>query len=129
VNPPALVLFAIVFAWTPPHFWALSLRYADDYAAARVPMLPVVRGTRETGRQILRYSVLVVAVSLVLLPVARLSALYLGAALALGGVLVVHAVRVVRRSDVRTAMALFHYSITYLALLFAAAAADRLVLG
>jgi protoheme IX farnesyltransferase len=129
VDPPALVLFAIVFAWTPPHFWALSLRYADDYAAARVPMLPVVRGTRETGRQILRYSVLVVAVSLVLLPVARLSALYLGAALALGGVLVVHAVRVVRRSDVRTAMALFHYSITYLALLFAAAAADRLVLG
>jgi protoheme IX farnesyltransferase len=129
VDPPALVLFAIVFAWTPPHFWALSLRYTRDYEAARVPMLPVVRGQRETTRQILFYSVLVVAVSLVLFPVARLGILYLAAAAGLGGLLVGHAVRVLRTAGTRAAMALFHYSITYLALLFGAAAADRILIG
>ncbi|HZA00310.1 MAG TPA: heme o synthase, partial [Acidimicrobiales bacterium] len=129
VDPPALVLFAIVFAWTPPHFWALSLRYTRDYEAARVPMLPVVRGQRETTRQILLYSVLVVAVSLVLFPVARLGILYLAAAAGLGGLLVGHAVRVLRTAGTRAAMALFHYSITYLALLFGAAAADRILIG
>lgn len=129
LEAPAWVMFAIVFVWTPPHFWALSLRHAGDYAQAHVPMLPVVRGPRETGRQILLYSVLLVATSLLLFPAARLGLLYLGAAALLGGAFVWHAVRVVRVGGARVAMSLFHYSITYLAVLFAAAAADRLVFG
>jgi heme o synthase len=127
VGLPAWVLFAIVFYWTPPHFWALALKYAGDYRAAGVPMLPAVRGTRETAVSILLYSVMVVAVSLLLYPVARLGALYLSAAVVLGVVLVAYAIRVVRDGAGRTAMALFRYSITYLGLLFAAAAADRVL--
>ena len=84
----ALYLFAIVFYWTPPHFWALSLLMKDDYARAGVPMLPVVRGERETRRQILLYTILLVAVSVLPSP-APLDGLYLGAALALGAVFVV----------------------------------------
>lgn len=129
VGPPAVVLFAIVFYWTPPHFWALAMRYAGDYRAAGVPMLPAVRGPRETAVSILLYSVMVVAVSLLLYPVARLGTLYLSAAVVLGVVLVAYAVRVVRDRADRSAMALFRYSITYLGLLFAAAAADRVLAG
>ena len=77
IGLPALVLFAIVFYWTPPHFWALSLRIAKDYAAAGVPMLPVVRGVPETTRQIALYTVLLVAMSLVLFAVARMGLIYL----------------------------------------------------
>jgi protoheme IX farnesyltransferase len=128
VGLPAVVLFAIVFLWTPPHFWALALRHAGEYRAAGVPMLPAVRGVRETAVSILAYSVIVVAVSLALYPVARLGALYLSTAIALGVLLVGAAVRVLRDGGARTAMRLFHYSITYLALLFAAAALDRLVI-
>ncbi len=127
VDTPAALLFAIVFAWTPPHFWALSLKHTDDYAAARVPMLPVVRGREETTRQILLYSVLLLALSLLLYPAARMGLLYLGAAVALGAVFVGYAVRVRRDGGTRAAMGLFHYSITYLGLLFAAVAADTLV--
>jgi protoheme IX farnesyltransferase len=129
VGLPAVVLFAIVFYWTPPHFWALAMKYAGDYRAAGVPMLPAVRGPRETAVSILLYSVMVVAVSLLLYPVARLGTLYLSAAVVLGVVLVGYAVRVVRDRAGRTAMALFRYSITYLGLLFAAAAADRVLAG
>jgi protoheme IX farnesyltransferase len=129
VGLPAIVLFAIVFYWTPPHFWALALKYAGDYRSAGVPMLPAVRSSRETAVHILLYSVMVVAVSLLLYPVARLGALYLTAALVLGGLLVAYAVRVFRDRGTRTAMAMFRFSITYLGLLFAAAAADRLVVG
>ncbi|MGH2738172.1 MAG: heme o synthase [Actinomycetota bacterium] len=127
VGLPAVVLFAIIFYWTPPHFWALALKYAGDYRAAGVPMLPAVRSARETAVSILLYSVMVVAVSLLLYPVARLGTLYLSAAVILGVVLVAYAVRVVRDRAARTAMALFRYSITYLGLLFAAAAADRVL--
>jgi protoheme IX farnesyltransferase len=129
VGLPAVVLFAVVFLWTPPHFWALALRHAGDYRAAGVPMLPAVRGARETAVSILVYSVIVVAVSLTLLPVAELGALYLGAAVVLGGLLVGGAVRVLRHGGGRAAMSLFRFSITYLALLFAAAAVDRLVIS
>jgi protoheme IX farnesyltransferase len=125
---PAVVLFAIVFSWTPPHFWALALRHTDDYAAARVPMLPVLRGREATARQILLYSLLLVAVTLLLVPVAGMGAIYLTAALVLGGMLVTHAVRVWRDGGSRAAMSLFRFSITYLGLLFAAVAVDRLVL-
>ena len=130
---PAILLFALVFYWTPPHFWALSLRIRKDYAAAGVPMLPVVRGIPETTRQIGLYTILLVAISLVLLvgrpdgrdlprrggrprrdlPVAGLSACGGGARR--------------RRRSTAGAIRLYKYSITYLSLLFLAVAIDALV--
>jgi protoheme IX farnesyltransferase len=127
VGMPAVVLFATVFVWTPPHFWALALKYAGEYRDAGIPMLPAVRSARETAVWIVLYSVLVVGVSLLLIPVADLGSLYVASALALGGLLVWYAVRVLRDRGVRAAMAMFHYSITYLGLLFAAAAVDELL--
>jgi protoheme IX farnesyltransferase len=133
IGIPALVLFAIVFYWTPPHFWALALRFKGDYAAAGVPMLPVVRGEAETARQIVIYSLLLVAVSLLLMPAAGMGWIYLIAALALGAAFVWYAVRVLQdATDGRAAIGLFRYSISYLTLLFAAVAIDsvlRLPLG
>ena len=127
VEVPALVLFAIVFYWTPPHFWALALRYRGDYEAARVPMLPVVRGEAETARQILLYSVLLVVVSLLLLPAARMGVLYAVTAVVLGLAFVWYALRIQRNAtDGRAAISLFRFSISYLTLLFAAVAADAL---
>jgi protoheme IX farnesyltransferase len=127
VGLPAWVLFATVFVWTPPHFWALALRYAGEYRSAGVPMLPAVRGPRETALWIFLYSLLVVAVSLVLYPVASLGLLYLLSAIGLGALLVWYAIRVMRDSRAAAAMAMFRYSITYLGLLFAAAAVDELL--
>jgi len=128
VEVPALVLFAIVFYWTPPHFWALALRYRNDYATANVPMLPVVRGEVETARQIVLYTLLLVAVSLLLLPAARMGLIYLVAALVLGTGFVWYALRVLRNSaDGGAAIRLFRFSISYLTLLFAAVAADSLL--
>ncbi len=125
VGLPALVLFAIVFYWTPPHFWALALRYRGDYAAANVPMLPVVRGEAETARQITLYTIALVAVSLLLLPAAGMGWIYLVAALCLGILYVIGALRLQRaRGQGREAISLFRYSISYLTLLFAAVAAD-----
>jgi heme o synthase len=129
VGLPALVLFAIVFYWTPPHFWALSLRFKDDYAAAGVPMLPVVRGARETSTQILYYTVLLVAVTLLLYPAGRMGALYLAAAVALGGAFIWRALELRRDLDSRRAIRLFSFSNTYLALLFFAMALDAVVRG
>ncbi len=129
VDLPALVLFAIIFYWTPPHFWALSLRYKDDYAAAGVPMLPVVRGARETSTQILYYTVLLVAVTLLLYPAGRMGALYLVAAVALGGAFIWRALELRRDLDGRRAIRLFSFSNTYLALLFGAMALDAVVRG
>jgi heme o synthase len=128
VGVPALVLFAIVFYWTPPHFWALALRFQGDYAAANVPMMPVVRGEAETARQIVLYSLLLVAVSLLLFPAAGMGLIYLVAAVVLGAAFVWFAVRVLRNvSDGRAAIGLFRYSISYLTLLFAAVAVDSLL--
>jgi protoheme IX farnesyltransferase len=128
VQVPALVLFAIVFYWTPPHFWALALRYRGDYAAASVPMLPVVRGEAETARQIVVYTILLVVVSLLLFPAARMGLIYLVAAVVLGIGFVWYALRVQRDiSDGRAAIRLFRFSISYLTLLFAAVAADSLL--
>ncbi|HEU5318779.1 MAG TPA: heme o synthase [Chloroflexota bacterium] len=128
VEVPALILFAIVFYWTPPHFWALALRYRGDYAAANVPMLPVVRGEAETARQIVLYTLLLVAASLLLLPVAGMGWIYLVAAVGLGTLFVVHALRIRRDSGSgRAAITLFRFSISYLTLLFAAVAADTLI--
>ncbi len=126
VGLPALVLFGIVTVWTPPHFWALALNYSSDYQRAGVPMLPAVSGGEETKRQILLYSLALVAVSL-LLPLSGVTGLiYLSAALVLGGVFLFYAFRLWRGASAGAASALFRYSIVYLALLFAAMAADGL---
>jgi protoheme IX farnesyltransferase len=125
VELPAWILFAIIFAWTPPHFWALSLRYREDYERAGVPMLPVVAGERNTTAQIFLYSVAVAGLSLLLHPVAGLGMIYLVAAAVLGAWFVVDALRLTR--DPRRAMLLFRNSNLYLALLFAAMALDVLV--
>ena len=128
VGLPALVLFAIVFYWTPPHFWALALRYRADYEAAKVPMLPVVRGEAETARQITLYTIALVAVSLLLTPAAGMGWIYLVAAVSLGAWYVFGAVRLQRaRGRGRGAVSLFRYSISYLTLLFAAVAADAVI--
>jgi protoheme IX farnesyltransferase len=133
VGIPALILFALVFYWTPPHFWALSLRIRKDYAAAGVPMLPVVRGIPETTRQIGLYTILMVAISLVLWPVAQMGLIYLGAAVGLGAVFIWQAWALWRRgaseeASTAGAIALYRYSISYLSLLFVAIAVDALVL-
>jgi heme o synthase len=129
VEMPAIVLFLIVFYWTPPHFWALAIRYREDYARAGVPMLPVVAGEAETARQILLYSVVMVAVTLVFGPIGGMGWIYLTAAVTLGAVFIAYAVNLRRTSSVQVAMQLFRYSITYLGLLFTAMAIDAVVLG
>ncbi|HWH06361.1 MAG TPA: heme o synthase [Gaiellaceae bacterium] len=123
---PALWLFLIVFLWTPPHFWALALLLKESYAAARVPMLPVVRGDEETTRQIVWYSVAMVAFTLVV--GLSLGPLYSAAAAVLGAVFLALAWHLRRRPTRRNAAVLFHYSLAYLALLFVAAAIDPVVL-
>jgi protoheme IX farnesyltransferase len=127
VGIEAYILFCVVFFWTPPHFWALAMRFERDYASAGVPMLPVVSGARETQRQILLYSFVTVAVTLALWPVAHMGATYLAAAGLLGALFVRYAVNLWRRGTPKDAMALFKYSITYLALLFAAVGVDAAV--
>jgi protoheme IX farnesyltransferase len=127
VGLPAWVLFAIVFVWTPPHFWALALRYRADYAAAGIPMLPVVRGAEETRRQILQYSLALFATTLVLYPVGHMGPVYLGTAVVLGGLFVYRALRLWRERTPALAMRLFTFSIAYLALLFLAVAADAVL--
>jgi protoheme IX farnesyltransferase len=124
---PAWVLFAIVFVWTPPHFWALALRFQGDYAAAGVPMLPVVKGDDETRRQIFLYSLVLFATTLVLVPAAHLGAIYLATAVVLGGMFVYRALVLWRRPDPDRGWRLFTYSILYLAALFGAVALDALV--
>jgi len=121
---PALWLFLIVFFWTPPHFWALALLIKENYAAARVPMLPVVRGERETVRQIVAYTVGLVAITMLPFLWGTAGFPYLAAALALGTVFLTGAVALARRTSRRRAGLLFHYSLLYLALLFLALALD-----
>ena len=123
---PALWLFLIVFLWTPPHFWALALMLKEHYAAANVPMLPGTRGDAETTRQILLYSAVLVAFTLVV--GLWLGPLYTVAAAALGAYLLFLAHRLRADASKRNAVLLFHYSLAYLALLFVAAAIDPLVL-
>jgi protoheme IX farnesyltransferase len=127
VEWPAVVLFMIVFLWTPPHFWALSLRYRRDYQAAGVPMLPVVAGVEATTRSILRYSVILVAATLVLWPVAPTGPIYAAAAVLLGVVFVARARHLRAKQSPKASMVLFRYSIAYLALLFGAVALDTVV--
>ncbi len=124
---PALYLFLIVFLWTPPHFWALALLIKRDYAAAKVPMLPVVRGDRETARQVLLYTIVLVALTLLPVLTGTFGALYLAAAAILGGFFLHLAVKLFRSTTQPRAASLFHYSLAYLALLFVAMAIDPMV--
>jgi heme o synthase len=124
---PPVVLFAVIFFWTPPHFWALAVRYRDDYAAVDVPMLPSVATMEETSKRILWYSVVVVALTLVFAPVGSMGWIYLATAVVLGAVFILRAIAVQRVGTEKVAMQLFHYSITYLVLLFGAMAVDQLV--
>ena len=137
-----IILFGIIFYWTPPHFWALAIKYKDDYATADVPMLPVVESLRHTAVRILGYTLLLWVLTIVFSPVAGMGHLYLGAAIVLGGVFTWYAVRLVRlpEPDVSvaatgaaeleartTAMRMFTWSITYITLLFGAMAVDQLL--
>jgi heme o synthase len=122
---PAWILFAVVFYWTPPHFWALALHFKDDYGRAGVPMMPVVAGESATTRQIALYSVVVVGVSLLLHPGSAVGTVYLVAALALGAVLIGQAASLLWHPG--RALAVFRYSNLYLAFLFAAVVVDVLV--
>ena len=124
---PAWVLFAVVFYWTPPHFWALALRFRDDYARAGVPMLPVVAGERRTARQIVWYAAATASLSLLLYPVSPAGEAYLVLALVLGAAFVVQAATLLRQPG--RAMAFFRYSNLYLALLFTAIVVDVLAVG
>jgi protoheme IX farnesyltransferase len=124
---PPVVLFAVIFYWTPPHFWALAIRYRDDYARVDVPMLPVVASLRTTATRILGYTLLLWSLTVVFAPVAGMGNLYLGAAIVLGAVFTWFAARLLVDGTSQTAMRLFTWSITYVTLLFGAIAADQLV--
>jgi len=132
---PALVLFMTIFLWTPPHYWPLSMRFKDEYAAAGVPMLPVVAHDAAVARQVVLYSWATVAMSLTLVPIASMGWIYLIAAVLSGGVFLLEAHRLLKRAEslenVTVAslkpMRLFHYSISYLTVLFVAVAVDPLL--
>ncbi|HVL88318.1 MAG TPA: heme o synthase [Candidatus Thermoplasmatota archaeon] len=126
IAAPALLLGLLVFLWTPPHFWALALIYKQDYASARVPMMPVVRGEGTTKRQMFLYSVLLVAATLLFYwPLGTLGWFYLGLAVALGAPFVWLAWRVLREPGLAASRSLFRYSVWYLALLFAGMVLDK----
>src|SRR4051812_1047721 len=122
-----LVLFAVIFVWTPPHFWALAVKYREDYEAADVPMLPVVASMARTARQIVIYTLVLWATTLVFAPVAGMGLIYTGSAVILGAVFLMRALQLQRNATAAQAMRLFTYSISYVTLLFSAMAADQLL--
>ncbi len=122
-----IVLFAIIFVWTPPHFWSLAVKYRDDYRSVDVPMLPAVASLAVTARQIVIYSVALWVASLAFAPVARMGLIYTGTAVVLGAVFLFYAIQLQRDATARSAMRLFGWSITYLTLLFSSMAVDQLV--
>jgi len=122
-----VLLFAVIFFWTPPHFWALAIRYADDYRAADVPMLPAVTSIEVTSRRMLGYTVTLCLLSLAVVPVASTGWIYAGAAAVLGAVFIWSVLDLRRHPTPRRAMGVFGYSITYVTLLFGALAVDTLV--
>lgn len=129
LDAPAWALFAIIFYWTPPHFWALAMKYREDYAQVGLPMLTVTHGNDEATRHILLYSYLLLAVTLAYFPIAHAGMVYLATVLVLDAIWLVLAHRLRRDHTVERAMQLFHFSTAYLALVFAAAAIDTLVTG
>ncbi len=127
LDPSAFYLFAIVFYWTPPHFWALALLIKDEYARTGIPMLPVVDGEAETRRQILLYGWLLLAITALPIAGGLFGMIYAVAATVLNLAFLWLCIRLYRRSDRRSAALLFHYSLAYLALLFCAMAIDRVL--
>ncbi len=124
---PPIILFLVIVYWTPPHFWALAIRYKDDYSAAEVPMLPSVATYRTTTTRILAYTLVLWALTLLFKPVADMGDIYLGAALALGAAFTWLAVVLRRTESPKVAMRMFNFSITYVTLLFGAMVVDQLV--
>ena len=124
---PPIILFAIIFYWTPPHFWALAIRYKDDYQAAAVPMLPAVASLRTTAKRIVYYTLVLWAITLLFAPVADMGVIYVASAVVLGAVFLGLAVQVYRNPEPDRAMRLFGWSISYVALLFVAMAVDVVV--
>ena len=122
-----LVLFAIIFVWTPPHFWALAIRYREDYARADVPMLPAVASFATTARQILVYTAALWAASLVFAEVGEMGVIYAVTAVVTGAVFMLFALQLRRDATPARAMRLFHYSISYVTLLFGSMALDQIV--
>lgn len=129
IDWPAVVLFVLIFLWTPPHFWALAIRYRDDYAAADVPMLPVVASFEVTARRITLYSLAVWGTSLVFAPIGDMGVIYIVASAVLGATFSLKALRLLIDGTPDRAMGVFGFSITYLVLLFGAMALDQLVLA
>jgi len=127
ITLPAIWLFAIIFYWTPPHFWALSLLIQKDYEKASIPMMPVVMGERETRKQIFLYSLLLLAVTLILFAMRAMGYFYLFVAIVLGGILLYMSIRLLRDKSKKWARTLFWYSNCYLALIFAAMVVDRVI--
>jgi heme o synthase len=128
IELPALALFGIIFYWTPPHFWALAMRYEKEYAAAGVPMMPVVYGRAETTRHILLYSFMQLAMCLAFFSAAQMGALYLATALVLNGMFIWWAFRLYRDPTPKRAWGLFRFSIYFLGLLFVSMALDTVLL-
>jgi heme o synthase len=132
---PPVVLFAVIFYWTPPHFWALAIRYREDYAKADVPMLPVVASLRTTATRILLYTLLLWALTVAFAPVAGMGDLYLATAVVLGAVFTLYSTRLMRdtaqkpdpQTAQKSAMRVFTWSISYITLLFGAMAVDQLI--
>jgi len=122
-----LVLFGVIFVWTPPHFWALAIRYREDYAAAEVPMLPVVASFERTAAGIVAYSIVLWLLSVAFAPIAGMGILYLVTAVALGGMFCALGLRLRRSGSPQLAMRLFSFSISYLSLLFVAMVVDQLL--
>lgn len=122
-----VVLFAVIFVWTPPHFWALAVKYREDYQAANVPMLPAVASMRYTSVRIIAYTVVLWILSLVFSPVAEMGPIYFVSALVLGAVFLAYAVALLKDGTVARAMRLFTFSISYVTLLFGAMALDQVV--
>lgn len=118
------LMFALIFLWTPPHFWALAMKYKDDYGSANVPMLPVTASPRYTTNQIVIYTVVMVVLTIVMAPIAHLGWLYVGVAAVSGLVFLGYSIQLWRDFSTKTAMKLFHWSITYLTIVFVAMAVD-----
>jgi protoheme IX farnesyltransferase len=123
------LLFAVIFVWTPPHFWALAIKYRDEYAAVDVPMMPVTASHASVSRQITLYTVALWVISLAFAPAAHMGVIYIVAATVLGAAFLWYSVALQRDGSTVRAMQLFHYSITYVTLLFAAMAVDQLIRG
>ena len=122
------MLFGVIFLWTPPHFWALAVKYREDYSAADVPMLPSVTTLESTAKQILVYTLAVWALSMAFTPIAGMGWIYTVTAFVVGGLFTMYAVKLLKDPTPQRAMKMFTFSITYLSVLFIAMAVDQLVL-